>query len=57
MRQLVLMIVVLLMSAVDALSQNARLAEEYYRTGEYEKAAIVFKQLYDKIDFCPGNLT
>ena len=48
MRQLVLMIVVLLVSAVDALSQNARLAEEYYRTGEYEKAAIVFKQLYDK---------
>jgi tetratricopeptide (TPR) repeat protein len=48
MRQLVLMIVVLLVSAVDAFSQNARLAEEYYRTGEYEKAAIVFKQLYDK---------
>ena len=27
--------------------QNAQLAQQYYRDGEFEKAAIVYKKLYD----------
>jgi tetratricopeptide (TPR) repeat protein len=38
----------LIIGIVAATAQNARLAEEYFRSGEYEKAAFMFKQLYDK---------
>ena len=29
-------------------TQDPRLAEQYYRNGEYEKAAVIFQQLYKK---------
>lgn len=44
-------ILLLLMSApVMALSQNARLAQQYYADGEYEKAATLYEQLLDQND-------
>ena len=29
-------------------AQDPRLGEQYYRNGEYEKAAVIFEQLYNK---------
>lgn len=46
-RSFVFGILTLLLS-LSLSAQNARLAEEYFRSGEYEKAAIMYKQLYDK---------
>ena len=31
-----------------AFSQDTRLANQYYNTGEYEKAAAIYKQLFEK---------
>lgn len=33
---------------VSLVAQDARLANQYYRSGEYEKAAKVYKKLYEK---------
>lgn len=33
-------------------AQDPRLGEQYYRTGEYEKASIIFRQVYER---SPGN--
>ncbi|MEO1257598.1 MAG: tetratricopeptide repeat protein [Bacteroidota bacterium] len=32
---------------VFAFGQNAKLAQQYYRDGEFEKAAVIYKKLYD----------
>ncbi|MCH2083890.1 MAG: tetratricopeptide repeat protein [Saprospiraceae bacterium] len=34
--------------SVQLLGQNARLAQQYYSDGEYEKAAILYEKLYEK---------
>jgi len=40
-------ILALLFISLTTWSQDSRLANEYYRSGEYEKAAKIYKQLYD----------
>lgn len=37
----------LLMLAIDVAGQNHNLANQYFRNGEYEKAALIYKQLID----------
>ena len=32
---------------VFSFGQNAKLAQQYYRDGEFEKAAVIYKKLYD----------
>ncbi|NNC70154.1 MAG: hypothetical protein HKN90_04945, partial [Flavobacteriaceae bacterium] len=41
-------IVILLFFTTFCFSQSAQLAYSYYRKGEYEKASMIYKQLYDK---------
>lgn len=40
-----------------AIGQNQSLANEYYRSGEYEKAAIIYKKIYDKQPHQTGYFT
>ncbi len=44
MRVLILLLICALPLAVQA--QDARLAQQYYRNGEYEKAAVLYEQLF-----------
>lgn len=37
-----------LLLSLAASAQDSRLANQYYQNGEYEKASIIYKQLYDK---------
>jgi len=46
MKYFFLLFAVLLSLAISA--QNTSLANQYYNTGEYEKAAAIYKQLFDK---------
>jgi len=41
-----LLLLVFISSAIFAFGQNQRLAMQYYRSGEYEKAANVYKKLF-----------
>ena len=34
--------------SAQLIGQNARLAQQYYSDGEYEKAAILYEKLYEK---------
>ena len=43
-----LITVTLLLCIVGLSAQDTRLASQYYNSGEYEKAAAVYKKLYDK---------
>lgn len=47
MRSLFFSICFLLVSVV-AMGQQARLAQQYYQNGEYEKAGMLFEKLYDQ---------
>jgi len=38
----------LLMSSVILTGQDSRLAHQYFQSGEYEKAAVILKKLFDK---------
>ena len=38
---------VLLLTSCSLFAQNEKLANEYYRSGEYEKAAAIYKKLWD----------
>jgi len=52
MRVLILLLICALPLAIQA--QDARLAQQYYRNGEYEKAAVLYEQLFqsnEKNDF------
>ena len=44
----ILILTLFFLVPVFACGQNARLAQQYYRDGEFEKAAIVYKQLFDE---------
>ncbi len=46
MRQLII-IALLLFTGLAINAQDSRLANQYYQSGEYEKAANIYKQLYD----------
>lgn len=48
MKRLLSLTVVCMLLTLALKGQNARLAEEYFRSGEYEKAAMMFGQLYQK---------
>jgi tetratricopeptide (TPR) repeat protein len=37
--------------ATALLSQDARLAQQYYRDGEYEKAAVLYENLYERSNY------
>lgn len=37
-----------LLFSIQLLAQESKLAQQYYRDGEYEKAATLYKKLYDK---------
>lgn len=41
-------IVIFLFTTTICIAQSAQLGYNYYRNGEYEKATVVFKQLYEK---------
>mgnify|MGYP000173615215 FL=1 len=43
-----LLLVLLIGFSQSILAQNSRLANEYYRSGEYEKAAQIYLQLFEK---------
>lgn len=43
-----LLVLVFISTALFAFGQNQRLAMQYYRSGEYEKAASVYKKLFEK---------
>lgn len=43
-----IILILFILPITGAIAQNARLAEEYFRSGEYEKAAIMYRQLYEK---------
>ena len=43
-----LFIAILLFCTTCCFAQSAQLAYSYFRKGEYEKAAVIYKQLYDK---------
>ena len=38
----------MLMMSFSLSSQDSRLANEYYQSGEYEKAAVVYKKIFEK---------
>lgn len=42
-----IIIVILILSSTYCFSQNSQLAYNYFRKGEYEKAAPIYKQLYN----------
>ncbi|MDV7396893.1 hypothetical protein RZS08_36180, partial [Arthrospira platensis SPKY1] len=42
----ILLFVFLFLSAVSIFGQESRLAAEYFRYGEYDKAAVLYHQLY-----------
>ena len=47
MRTLVFAILTLLfLLPLSTSAQDARLAQQYYQNGEYEKAAVMFERLY-----------
>lgn len=50
MMRIVCFIGVLLFTAMSSIAQNSadRLASQYYTTGEFEKAAVLYKKLWDK---------
>ncbi len=41
-------VLILGLSALFASAQDARLAQQYYQNGEFEKAAVMYEKLYDK---------
>lgn len=43
-----IILILFILPITGTIAQNARLAEEYFRSGEYEKAAIMYRQLYEK---------
>jgi tetratricopeptide (TPR) repeat protein len=43
-----IIIVILLFFTLISFAQDSQLAYDYYRKGEYEKASILYKQLYEK---------
>lgn len=43
-----LIIAISFLFTTQCIAQSAQLAYSYYRKGEYEKAAVIYKQLYDK---------
>ena len=45
-----------LIFSVQLLGQNARLAQQYFSDGEYEKAAILYEKLYEKKALCDYGL-
>lgn len=47
MKKLVL-VFILGLSAIFTQAQDARLAQQYYENGEFEKAAVLYEKLYDK---------
>lgn len=48
MKHIIILIGLVLGMQTLGQAQDPRLAEQYYRNGEYEKAAIIFEQLYKK---------
>ena len=42
-----LLLLFITISVVSLLAQESKLANEYYRSGEYEKAGMLYKKLYD----------
>jgi tetratricopeptide (TPR) repeat protein len=48
MRKLVLLVA--LLASVAAYGQDARLAQQYFQDGEYEKAAVLYEKLYSTND-------
>ena len=46
MRKLILLAA--LFVSVAAFGQDARLAQQYFQDGEYEKAAVLYQTLYQK---------
>ncbi len=46
MRKLVLLAMLLCMTSVAAFAQDARLAQQYFQDGEYEKAAVLYEKLF-----------
>ena len=44
----VLASLIFLISSVSGYGQESKLANEYYRSGEYEKAGMLYKKLYDE---------
>lgn len=49
---LLLSLLLIGLSANVGHAQDPRLGEQYYRTGEYEKASIIFRQVYER---APGS--
>jgi tetratricopeptide (TPR) repeat protein len=44
----ILALVIIFFFSVTISAQDARLAQQYYRNGEYEKAAVLYEQLFEK---------
>ena len=51
MKHIIILIGLLLVVRTLGQAQDPRLAEQYYNNGEYEKAAVIFEQLYKKNPF------
>lgn len=47
-KNIVLVFILMISFIAAGISQNSRLAQKYYQTGEYEKAAVLYKKLYEK---------
>ena len=47
MKKLLLTLLYSLILAVVVIAQDSRLAQQYFQNGEYEKAAVLFEQLYE----------
>ena len=43
-----LIIIIVLLTSMNLIAQDSRLADQYYQSGEYEQAAAVYKALFDK---------
>jgi len=50
-RMTFLLLIVSLLSTTVLSAQDARLAQQYYRDGEYEKAAVLYENLYEKTNY------
>lgn len=50
-RMTFLILLASLLSATVMSAQDARLAQQYYRDGEYEKAAVLYENLYQKTNY------